>query len=207
LSAVVVHEVRTVPGLADLIAKRQAAGLDWFDEVWGGVLHMSPSPHSDHQGLVADLVVALGFHAMDRDLGRFFVQLNVRTPGSGERDYRIPDLVFLTNEQLGTSIVDGWVEGPAALVVEVRSPREIPVQKLPFYARRGVGEVLVVDRDTRMPELFRRAGDGYAPVRADSDSYLAIDCLGVRIRRVMRGEKPGFELLDARTGERLPDVR
>jgi len=49
------------------------------------------------------------------------------------------------------------VEGPAELVVEVRSPGDETYDKLPFYERKGVRQVLVVARDALAVQLFEGA--------------------------------------------------
>ena len=45
------------------------------------------------------------------------------------------------------------------MVVEIRSPGDETMEKLPFYAQLGVPEVWIIDRDTKVPELYvLRAG-------------------------------------------------
>lgn len=54
----------------------------------------------------------------------------------------------------------------AALVVEIRSPGDDTDQKIPFYAERGVDEVLIVDpRKRRVEWLGRRPDGGYERIR------------------------------------------
>ena len=49
---------------------------------------------------------------------------------------------------------DTYFEGAPTVVVEIRSPGDETMEKLPFYAKLGVPEVWIIDRDTRQPELY-----------------------------------------------------
>ena len=51
------------------------------------------------------------------------------------------------------------IEG-AELVIEIRSPGDESIAKIPWYLAQGCGEVLIVDRDTLAVELHAAAGDG-----------------------------------------------
>jgi hypothetical protein len=42
-----------------LLERRRRWGADHYDEVWEGVLHMSPAPHMRHARLAAQLLVIL----------------------------------------------------------------------------------------------------------------------------------------------------
>ena len=45
---------------APSLRERQARGLDHFDEMWEGVLHMNPQPFWDHQLLASELLQIMG---------------------------------------------------------------------------------------------------------------------------------------------------
>ncbi len=92
-----------------------------------------------------------------RDLG-LRALLDTAVIADPEKDFRIPDQVYARRDHL---IDDGVTR--AALVVEVRSPRDESYEKLPFYAERGVTEVLLVDHDRRF-DLYRLVGGAYQPV-------------------------------------------
>ena len=73
-------------------------------------------------------------------------------------DYRVPDAGYHRAEPAAVYLPT------AAVVVEVVSPRDETYAKLPFYAARGVDEVLVVDPALRrVPPLAAPA----RPVRGD----------------------------------------
>jgi Uma2 family endonuclease len=76
-----------------------------------------------------------------------------------EDSYRIPDASLHERGSGGTFV------SSAALVVEIRSPGADTDQKIPFYAERGVDEVLIVDPRTRSVQwLGLRADGGYEPI-------------------------------------------
>ncbi len=54
--------------------------------------------------------------------------------------------------------------------------------KLEFYARVGAGEVVVIDRDTKVPEIFRLAGSRMVAAVADREGWVVSERLRVRMR-------------------------
>ena len=67
-------------------------------------------------------------------------------------------------------------------MVEIRSPGDETMEKLPFYARLGVPEVWVVDRDTRQPELYVLRSGRYERQSPAADGWLHSDATGVELR-------------------------
>ena len=64
-------------------------------------------------------------------------------------------------------------------MIEIRSPHDETYDKFPFFARLGVREVIVIDRDTKRPEVYRLAGSQYIAVQIDAKSTIS-ETLGVR---------------------------
>lgn len=85
-----------------------------------------------------------------------------------ETDWRVPDQVYARAHHE----IDDGVTG-AELVVEVRSPGDESYAKLPFYAKRGITEVLIVDRE-RHVALYRLGGAAYEPVEDGRSSVLGV---------------------------------
>jgi Uma2 family endonuclease len=135
-------------------AERDDPTVNRRDEVWEGVLVVPPQANNDHQRIVAKLAYAF-VSGVNGDADSVFPGCNV-----SDRDkdwtynYRDPDVaVYLA----GTKAKDSgthWVGGPD-LAVEVTSPGEDPRQKLDFYAKVKTREVLIVDRDPRLVELYQ----------------------------------------------------
>jgi Uma2 family endonuclease len=84
--------------------------------------------------------------------------------------------------------------GPDA-VIEIRSPEDDTYDKLPFYASLGVREMVVCDRDTKEPEIFRLAGSQYVVLQRDAEGWLRSDVLGVGFRRI-DGTPPHLRVAD-----------
>jgi Uma2 family endonuclease len=119
--------------------RRQELGLDHWDEVWEGVLHMIPPPSVEHQEVGALLAELLGPSARGAGL-RFTLEVAI---GQDEHNYRAPDLAAL---RLPSAIQ--WNQ-TAALVVEILSPRDTAWDTLAFYADHNVDELLYVDLEKR----------------------------------------------------------
>src|SRR5262249_2035830 len=131
MSAVFIRDRKTIESF---LAERTARGEDRLDEIWNGVLHLSPPPHHDHGRRVARLALIFGLQAERHSLGDVIAQAGVREPGTpseGDRaNYRVPDLLLHSAESSAKASRSGWIEDGASLVVEVRSPREEFEEKL-----------------------------------------------------------------------------
>ncbi len=76
---------------------------------------------------------------------------------------------------------------------------------MPFYAKLGVPEVWVIDRDTKAPELYVLEGDDYKKRPADEEGWLHSAATGVRLR-AETGQKLAAELAaDQSTRQLLPE--
>lgn len=158
----------------ELLAERRKKGLDRWDEVWEGILHMVPPPSGWHQRFVMKLATGLlpvfqakGLEAA-QDVGAY-------RPGHGERDYRQPDLVIARPDQFTRR----GIEGPCEVAVEVLSPDDESFEKLPFYAALGIREVWIVDPDTREIRIHALSGKQLLPLSADPSGSVRSSVLGV----------------------------
>lgn len=154
----------------DLLAERRTRGLDRYDEVWNGVLHMNPSPIPRHNRIARTLFLALTGPAEDAGFEVLWEQNLIPLHEPGWNDYRIPDLIVFGPE------VDAGrgIQGAPELVVEIRSPGDDSYRKLPFYEEIGAGEVLIVDRDTAEVRRWTNGPDGLVEhVAEDGVHHLA----------------------------------
>lgn len=166
------------------LAARRAKGLDRWDEMWDGVLHMTPAPSLEHQRIADELIEFLRPCLRRSGRGQLFSSINVIRDSGADRDYRIPDLTFVVAGREHVLQPDGISgEGPDA-VIEIRSPDDDTYEKLPFFAVLAVAEVIVCDRDTKQPQIFRLAGAEYEMVLPDRAGWLVSTVLGIRLRRV-----------------------
>jgi Uma2 family endonuclease len=136
-------------------AARVVSGSDRWDEVWDGVYVMSPLPNNEHQQIVAGLVFVLQTVIGMPGLGSVFPGVNVSDQEDDwTKNYRCPDVaVFLR----GGSAINRqmyWYGGPD-FAVEIVSPEDRAREKIPFYAKVGVRELLIIDRDPWTLELYR----------------------------------------------------
>lgn len=176
------------------LEQRRKLGLDRWDEMWEGVLHMSPSPAYEHQRIVLKLGSFLDGLVERRKRGQMITGLNVFNQASSEEDYRIPDLCFVAAGRESIIAKQGIEGGPDA-VIEIRSPDDETYEKFDFFAKLGVREVIVVDRDTKKPEVFRLAGSRYVAVAPDREGWVLSETLRVRMRQIA-GDRPRLVVED-----------
>jgi Uma2 family endonuclease len=169
------------------LIERHRRGADRFDEMWDGVLHMAPAPATEHQRIVTAIDRFLGPLCERRGRGVLALGINVFNESSATDDYRIPDFTFIAAGREALLARDGIRGGGSDAVIEIRSPYDETYEKLPFFARLGVREGIVVDRDSKRPELFRLAGSQYVAVQADADGWLRSDVMRVRFRGTETG--------------------
>jgi Uma2 family endonuclease len=147
-----------------LLRRRQKCGGDRFDEVWNGVYVMSPIADNDHQAIATELSAAL-IQALQVNVGRkVLAGTNVSDQEENwTKNFRCPDVaVFLP----GCSAEDRgshWFGGPD-FAVEVISPEDRSREKLDFYAKVGVKELLLIDRKPWRLELYRNRDHALLPV-------------------------------------------
>jgi Uma2 family endonuclease len=163
---------------AHLLDERSRTDAGRFDEMWEGVLHMVPSPSEEHQRIEIELAFALREPAATARL-HLRTELGLFDPAVAEpASYRLPDLVLFGEEVRS----ERGVEGGAALVIEIRSPGDESLEKLPFYERVGAAEVVVVDRDTKELRHWLRAGDRLAEQPLGGDGGLRLVAVPVTFR-------------------------
>ncbi len=126
-------------GFEELLERRRELGQDLLDEVWEGVYVMNPAPSEGHADVAQQLAELLGPAARAAGLWPRMSIFNLGEPD----DYRVPDGGLL-RERLNRVRVP-----TAALVIEIVSPDDDTWNKMPFYARRGVDELLIVDLQKR----------------------------------------------------------
>lgn len=142
-------------GLDEVLERRRRAGLDRLDEVWKGVLHMVPAPSGQHSYVAQQLAVILDGPARDAGLVAAIGEFNL---GESEHDYRVPD------GGVHRDIPQGVWLATAAIVVEIVSPGDESWEKLPFYARQLVDEILIVDPQARTVHWLVLAAGSYEPI-------------------------------------------
>jgi hypothetical protein len=191
--------------LPQFVNWRMRTGNDKWDEMWEGVLHMPPMPDLSHQDFQWELQTWLQFH-WGRPLGnRVHGEVNVASPGGWPDDFRIPDLVLLMPDCFPI-VHNAYLDGAPTVVVEIRSPGDETMDKLPFYAGIGVPEVWVIDRDTKTPRIFILQAGLYEEQSSATDGWLYSAATGVQMR-AEPGNRIRLQITGDETTRRLlPEV-
>jgi Uma2 family endonuclease len=188
----------------DVLAERKRTGAHKFDEMWDGVLHMPPMPNFDHQDLEGNLETFLRIHWARPQKAVVAHQINVAPPGGWpNKNYRIPDLVLLKPERFAINRNE-YFEGAPDVVVEFRSPGDESEEKLPFYAKLGVPEVWIIDRDTKEPTIYLLKRRAYRKLAARANGWLRSPGTGVELRIGKPGKLAVRMAGDEATREELP---
>ncbi len=176
------------------LAERRERDIDHWDEVWEGEIHLGPLPSVFHNDLGGDLLPWLKEHCRAHELGRMLPAHNLRVPGSGDKNFRCPDLGFIAAASPVRMTEDGvWFEAED-VVFEILSPHDEAYKKFDFYAARGVRAIVIVDTKSRRPEVYRLAGQNYLAVAAASDGWVACEPLAVEFRAGQRKGQPALEV-------------
>jgi Uma2 family endonuclease len=141
------------PQLQELLERRRQIGADRHDEVWEGVYHMIPAPGTTHSLVVHQLAVLLDAPARANGLV-VSAEFNL----GSTNNFRVPDLGVHRELRPGT-----WIT-TAAIVAEVLSPEDETWEKLPFYAKHGVDEVLIVDPPSQSVTWLALHEGEYRPI-------------------------------------------
>jgi len=160
---------------------RKRTGADRWDEMWEGELHMPPAANRDHQDFGWSLETWLRLRWAKPLGNRANGAMNVASPGGWPKDYRIPDIVLLKPDRFHID-KNEYLEGGPNVVVEIHSPGDESYEKLPFYGRIGVEEAWIIDRDTKVPEIYLFRGEDYEPAAPDAEGWLTSPATGVQLR-------------------------
>jgi Uma2 family endonuclease len=140
--------------------QRRALGIDQHDEVWDGVYFLAPPVDNEHQEFVGGLTFALHEAVDAAGLGTAFAGVNLAgTAEDWTHDYRVPDVVVILASSAAQD-QGACYRGSADFVVEITSPGDRTYEKIPFYSRLGVRELLIVNRQSWTLELYRSQGNG-----------------------------------------------
>jgi Uma2 family endonuclease len=158
-----------------LLERRRERGADHHDEVWEGVLHLSPPPSLPHDLIVEQLRDMLRAPARARGLTM------VGAAGIGDKDdHRVPDLTLLR-----PPLERQW-QPTAAIAVELLSWREPASKKLDFYAAHQIDELVIVDPEKRQVQWLALADGTYKAV----DRSAAIDLSAVELAQGIDWDLP-----------------
>jgi Uma2 family endonuclease len=139
------------------------AGPPYFQLV-EGKLFMTPSPAFYHQSVAFNIAYGLRRFLEENPMGRTAI-----APSDVQLDFvnvHQPDVYFISNERLNILTKQGPVGAPD-LVVEVLSRSTARLDKGPklrVYARSGVKELWLVDKEKKEVAVYRFAENISEPV-------------------------------------------
>jgi Uma2 family endonuclease len=177
-------------GLADqLIEERKRKGIDLYDEVWEGMYVMPAMPTWAHQKILDDLGDILTEVVKRGRIGDKVQGANVSDRREGwEHNYRVPDLIVVLKNTRAILCGTHICGGPDFLV-EIESPGDDTEEKVPFYGKIGVRELLIIHRDNRTLRLLRLEGEELVPVKPTlfkGKEWLVSEVLPLAFRRIER---------------------
>jgi Uma2 family endonuclease len=186
------------PGeLKRLIRQRRDSGGDLWDEVWNGVYVMPPLADNEHQRLGLELAIDIRNVLGPDDRIQLFAGCNISDqPKRWRRNYRCPDVAVFLPGNPAEDRGSHWFGGPD-FAVEIISRFDRSREKLGFYAKVGVRELLLVDRKPWQLELYRREGDRWELVgrsRLDDAVVLSSQVLPLTYRLISSPTRPKIEV-------------
>lgn len=158
---------------------RRRRGVDRFDEVWDGVLHVVPFPGFDHQDFEGELEVVLRRVTAATNL-KVLHNFGVYDPIKGEKNLRGPDVLVAALSHISQR----GVEGRAELVVEILSPNDESRDKFGFYAGCGIPEFWIIHPVTRVAEVYVLDHGTYVDQPVAPDGTIEAPRLGLTLRVV-----------------------
>ena len=87
------------------------------------------------------------------------------------------------------------LEVSPTVVVEIHGPSDEAFEKLSFYAKLGVAEAWIIDRDSKEPRVYVLEGSTYQPRSPDEKGWIVSAITGI----LLRGEphaKLAIQLVD-----------
>ena len=180
-----------------LQTERAVAGADRYDEVWEGIYMMAPMPDDEHQQIVNRLAAIFQDIIDWPGLGDVRPGVNVSDREKGwQHNYRVPDVAVFLKGGPGENRGAFWHGGPD-FAVEIVSRADQSREKRPFYAKVGVRELLVIDRNPWQLELYRlQDGDLVEAGTAEPQRPRWLDSavLPFRFRLVSGSPRPQIEV-------------
>jgi Uma2 family endonuclease len=175
--------------------ERVVAGSDRWDEVWEGTYMMAPLPNIEHQELVGAFVDILRA-TVPRSRGIVLPGTNVSDREKAwEGNYRCPDVVVYLVDNPAKNCRTHWLGGPD-LAVEISSPDDMVRDKLAFYSKVSMRELLIVDRNPWGLELLRHSGKKLKTVGKSAGKRgrpLSSSVLPLRFRLIGGMDRPAIE--------------
>ena len=109
-----------------------------------------------------------------------------------EYNHRVPDLLVVLNNSWAIDCGTHFCGGPDFLV-EIQGPGDDTEEKVPFYGKIGVRELLIIHRDKRTLRLLRLEGEELVlaqPALLEGKEWLVSEVLPLAFRRTVTKGRP-----------------
>ena len=186
------------PQIAEcLLEQRRAWGADKFDEVWEGIYIVMPLTDDEHQRLMGDFCAILQNLLGWREIAKIYPGINLAASTKDwPKDYRCPDVAVFLRDTKAENCDTHW-RGPADFLIEITSLNDRTHDKIAFYDKIGVEELLIVNRENWTLELYQRQENGLQKT-AESRSAEGAKLVSRKVPlcfRLLPGEKrPAIEV-------------
>ncbi len=188
----------------ELIAQRAAWGGDRFDEVWEGTYMMSPLADNEHQELQSRLAAAIQQCLGWNSAFRILCGANITDQQDDwTRNYRCPDVLVFSPNCQAKNCGTHWFGGPD-FAVEITSPNDRSREKLDFYSKVSVRELLIIDRSIWKLGLYRNTGNQLTLAEESSLTTAGqthSQVLGIALRLVAGPDRPRIEVTSQQSGQ------
>ena len=143
-------------------------------ELVNGEIAVSPSPTPDHSNVIVQLIIMLGVHNQQHDLGELYQDVGTVLD---RFNVRRPDVLFFFKHR--THLVGKKaMEGQPDLAVEVITPSSIEVDredKFAQYSEAGVAYYWIVDPATKTLDAWQLVDGNYVEIgRAAGDATIKL---------------------------------
>ena len=171
-----------------IIEERKKRGTDLYDEVWEGMYVMPSMPNLEHQKMVRRLSTIFAEVLEPDESGEVYPGANVSDRRTNwKENYRVPNVIATLKN--GRAIACGThLFGGPDFLVEIESPGDDTEEKVPFYGKIGVRELLIIQRDKRTLRLLRHDGQELVLVKPSPQNgkeWLRSEVLLLAFRRTV----------------------
>jgi hypothetical protein len=188
----------TDPALEEQIrAQRAEWGGDRYDEVWEGTYMMNPLPNPEYAEIQLALGAVFRFALGFSGPAKVYPGINVSDRADDwTKNYRCPDVAVVLPGGIARECDANYLGGPD-FVIEIISPHDRSREKISFYEKVGVRELLLVDRDPWAVELYRLR-DGHLELagqsRLEQPNVLQSSVLPLTFRLIPGDTRPQIEV-------------
>lgn len=134
--------------------------LERWERIDGVIYDMSPSPSSEHQGIVGNLFREISVSLKGKTCRAYTAPYDVYLNGNESGDYVQPDITVVCDL---SKIQHKGCVGVPDMVIEVLSPataKKDKSTKLKAYRKAGVRECWIVDPSNEFVEVYLLTEDG-----------------------------------------------